>query len=170
TVITATLTVIKATNCVRLVSDKVDINDTTGAFHVRGINLNGSNDCVHTDCRINTMVAGSGGSIIRGICLENGSTTNLFQNCFVQKLTCTTFVDGFISDILCDDNVFTNCTAFLNRALDVTGAAHGFRAIANNRNEFRLCTARRNSSFSTANTPLYGAYGFKMDSTNSTYI
>lgn len=99
------------------------------------------------------------------------STANIFLNCQVNHITGTSVVDGFLSTSLCDNNSFLNCFVQNSNVTDVNGVACGFHIINNNRNRLIGCFALSNTApASTVAAPLYGSYGFKIDTATGTSL
>jgi hypothetical protein len=170
--ITGTCTMLKMTAAQRCQILNMDINNNVGQFDLRGISINEGIGNIITNCIVNGMVATGGGSRCRGFFLESNvsATANYFFECAARSLTGTSIVDGFLSDTGCNDNVFENCRAENLLSRDVASICHGFRVINNNRCRFLNCYALTCSSLSTVASPLFGTYGFRMDTSTGTIL
>jgi hypothetical protein len=171
-VITGTFACIRATGF-RNQFLNITMNDNTGGTDARGISLNNSVGTLIRKCNVNNLSAAGGGSNVQGfVCEANStSTANIFQECIARALVGTATVDGFLSSTGCNDNYFQGCYSVLNQATATNGSAHGYRAVNNSKNMFWNCQARKNTApNSTVTGALYGAYGFKLDTTTSANI
>jgi hypothetical protein len=166
-VITGTFACIRVTG-LRNQFLNITMNDGLGNRDARGLSLNNADQTLVRLCTVNNLTATGGGATVAAFLCEANttSTANQFQNCIARACSGVLAVDGFLSSTGCDDNVFDTCLSHMNQASATNGTAHGFRAINNNRNNFLYCRARRNvATASTVAAPLYGAWGFKMDTT-----
>jgi hypothetical protein len=168
----STLSMIKVVNGFRHKYQNIAVINNSGQFDLRGYSFSNTQSCIFTDCLVNGMVAGGGGSNCQGFVLESNSIgltgssiANRFNGCLVSALTGTRNVDGFLTDSGNYDNNFFNCNVQNLQVLDVAGVLSGFRFV-NNRGchvfncSVLSCTASRNN---TTAAPLYAAYGLKFD-------
>jgi len=166
------LAMVNMTNNLRCKFTDLEVHNNIGNTDLRCYDLKQSSYCKFIRCHGNTNLAWGASSAMYGVLLEGSSTStaNLFCECVMANLT-GTIVDGFLSSTNCDDNAFMLCKSLNNQANSTTGVVHGFRCITNNRNIYVECLAAHNTApSSTVASPLYGAYGFKLDTTTGTYL
>lgn len=172
TVQTSTFSGVKLSNCFSCLIKDIRVNRSTTSFIGRGFSIIDGNSNVFQGCIVNNLIASSGGSQASGFFFESSlsATNNLVQNCIATNITATSVVDGFFSGTNNDDNRFQFCQSSNLLARDVAATCHGFRAITNNRNQFFNCMALTCSSLSTVASPLFGTYGFRIDTTTGTQL